>query len=216
MTGHSSEVRRRRPARFALCLDELDDRCLLSGFSPGFSPAETHRPRSPRPMTSPTLPSHQKRASPSRATAAVRRSRSSRCTTIRTFSRIWRHLMQNMVLPGAVAHGRRPGAGARPIVGGALEESLDVEWAAHAIAARRQHPGGGEARRHPYSQTVELQNLLNAVNTARNTAGVVAVSMSWGFSEVQNESSYDSTFTTPAGHEGVTFLSRRAETMGRC
>jgi subtilase family serine protease len=57
-----------------------------------------------------------------------------------------------------------------------------------------------------YSQTQELQNLLNAVNTARNTAGVVAVSMSWGFNEMQNESSFDSYFTTPAGHEGVTFI----------
>ena len=57
-----------------------------------------------------------------------------------------------------------------------------------------------------YSQTQELQNLLNAVNTARNTAGVVAVSMSWGFNEMQNESSFDSYFTTPAGHQGVTFI----------
>ena len=48
--------------------------------------------------------------------------------------------------------------------------------------------------------------MLNAVNTARNTAGVVAVSMSWGFNEMQNESSFDSYFTTPAGHEGVTFI----------
>ena len=47
---------------------------------------------------------------------------------------------------------------------------------------------------------------LNAVNTARNTAGVVAVSMSWGFNEMQNESSFDSYFTTPAGHQGVTFI----------
>lgn len=80
---------------------------------------------------------------------------------------------------------------------------MDVEWA-HAIA-----PGANilvvEAAP-SYSQTQELQNLLNAVNTARNSAGVVAVSMSWGFNEMQNESSYDSYFTTPSGHQGITFV----------
>ena len=48
--------------------------------------------------------------------------------------------------------------------------------------------------------------MLNAVKMAPNTAGVVAVSMSWGFNEMPNESSYDSYFETPAGHEGVTFI----------
>jgi subtilase family serine protease len=94
-------------------------------------------------------------------------------------------------------------AGTQTDSGWALEESLDVEWA-HAMA-----PGANilvvEAAP-SYSQTQELQNLLNAVNTARNTAGVVAVSMSWGFNETANESSYDSYFTTPSEHEGVTFI----------
>jgi subtilase family serine protease len=94
-------------------------------------------------------------------------------------------------------------AGTQTDSGWALEESMDVEWA-HAIA-----PGASilvvEAAP-SYSQTQELQNLLNAVNTARNTTGVVAVSMSWGFNEMSNESSFDSYFTTPAGHEGVTFI----------
>ena len=56
------------------------------------------------------------------------------------------------------------------------------------------------------SETQELQNLLDAVNTARNTAGVVVVSMSWGFNEMPSEASYDSYFTTPAGHSGITFI----------
>jgi len=47
---------------------------------------------------------------------------------------------------------------------------------------------------------------MNAVNTARNTAGVVAVSMSWGFNEMPNESSFDTYFTTPSGHTGITFI----------
>ena len=48
-------------------------------------------------------------------------------------------------------------------------------------------------------------DLFTAVNTARNYAGVSVVSMSWGSSEF-DEASYDSYFTTPTGHNGVTFL----------
>jgi subtilase family serine protease len=85
----------------------------------------------------------------------------------------------------------------------ALEESMDVEWA-HTIA-----PGAKilvvEAAP-SNSQTRELQNQLHAVSTARKKAGVVAISMSWGFTEKSNESSYDSDFTTPAGHAGITFI----------
>ena len=44
------------------------------------------------------------------------------------------------------------------------------------------------------------------MNVARNTPGVVAVSMSWGFNEFRQETSYNSTFTTPAGHTGITFV----------
>ncbi len=94
-------------------------------------------------------------------------------------------------------------AGSQTNTGWAQEESLDVEWA-HAIA-----PGASilvvEAAP-SYSTSQELQNLLGAVNAARNTPGVVAISMSWGFNEMPNESSYDSTFTTPSGHTGITFI----------
>ncbi len=78
------------------------------------------------------------------------------------------------------------------------EESLDVEWA-HAIA-----PGANILVVEANSQSI--QDLLAAVDTARNTQGVVAVSMSWGFSETLGETSYDSNFTTPAGHQGITFI----------
>jgi subtilase family serine protease len=91
----------------------------------------------------------------------------------------------------------------------AVEQCLDVEWA-HAIA-----PGANilvvEAAPSD-SQSQELDNLLNAVNAARNTAGVVAVSMSWGFTEMPNESSRDSVFTTPAGHSGITFIAASGDT----
>ena len=85
----------------------------------------------------------------------------------------------------------------------ALEESMDVEWA-HAIApgAKILVVEAAPAR----SQSKELQNQLHAENTARHAARVVAISMSWGFAESSNESSYDSYFTTPAGHRGITFI----------
>jgi hypothetical protein len=82
--------------------------------------------------------------------------------------------------------------------GWALEESLDVEWA-HAIA-----PGANILVVEASSQT--LKGLITAVNVARNTPGVVAISMSWGFNEFRQETAYNSTFTTPAGHTPITFL----------
>ena len=80
---------------------------------------------------------------------------------------------------------------------------MDVEYA-HAIApgARILVVEAAPAS----SQTRELQNQLNAVNTARDTAGVVAVSMSWGYNELSNEASYDEYFTSPSGHAGITFI----------
>jgi hypothetical protein len=94
-------------------------------------------------------------------------------------------------------------AGDRTDHGWALEESMDVEYA-HAIA-----PGArilvveAAPSRNP---TKELQNQLNAVNAARHVKGVVAIAMSWGYQEISNEASYDQDFTTPAGHQGITFI----------
>ncbi len=82
--------------------------------------------------------------------------------------------------------------------GWALETSLDVEYA-HTIAP---------------SATIDLveassasfNSLFNAVNFAKNLPNVSVVSMSWGTSEFYGEAAYDSLFTTPAGHTGVTFV----------
>ena len=76
-----------------------------------------------------------------------------------------------------------------------LEISLDVEWA-HAMA-----PGANIL-------LVEAVNgdWLSAVNYARSQPGVAVVSMSFGSNEWSTESSFDSYFTTPAGHSGVTFV----------
>jgi subtilase family serine protease len=82
--------------------------------------------------------------------------------------------------------------------GWATEIALDVEWA-HAIA-----PGANILLVEANSSS--MSDLMTAVNTARNASGVVAVSMSWGGGEFSSESSYDSYFTTPAGHVGVSFF----------
>jgi hypothetical protein len=91
-----------------------------------------------------------------------------------------------------------------------LETDLDVEWA-HAIA-----PGANilvvEALN---PSSIFGNNLLAAVNYARQQSGVVVVSMSWGGPEYRNEMTDDSRyFTTPDGHiggsglpGGVTFVS---------
>jgi hypothetical protein len=80
----------------------------------------------------------------------------------------------------------------------ALEIALDVEWV-HGIA-----PQADILLVEANSAT--LANLLSGVNYARHAPGVVAVSMSWGGGEFPYESHYDSYFTTPAGHPGITFV----------
>jgi hypothetical protein len=82
--------------------------------------------------------------------------------------------------------------------GWSQEISLDVEWA-HAVAPKANIMLV-EAR------SASLSDLLNAVDTARNAAGVSVVSMSWGTNEFFSESNLDGHFTTPAGHQGVTFV----------
>jgi subtilase family serine protease len=79
-----------------------------------------------------------------------------------------------------------------------VEESLDVEWA-HSIAPQANIILF-EANSDSYS------DLLTAEQTAAATPAVSAVSNSWGSSEFNGEQDFDSYFTTPAGHQGVTFL----------
>jgi subtilase family serine protease len=79
-----------------------------------------------------------------------------------------------------------------------LEISLDVEWA-HAIA-----PGANILLVEASSSN--LNDLLAAVNYARNVSSVSVVSMSWGTSEFMGETQDDSYFTTPAGHIGISFV----------
>jgi subtilase family serine protease len=91
------------------------------------------------------------------------------------------------------------------IVGFAAEEALDVEWT-HAIA--------------PAASIILIEtndnfsnNLIVAgVSLARSLPQVSVVSMSFGFNEVSDETSFDSLFTTPAGHRGITFLASTGDT----
>ena len=75
---------------------------------------------------------------------------------------------------------------------------MDVEWA-HAIAPTAKILLV-EAR------SSSLGDLLSAVSYASGRSDVVAVSMSWGAAEFSSETAYDSYFTTPSGHTGVTFV----------
>ncbi|MBS0264564.1 MAG: hypothetical protein JSS02_21700 [Planctomycetes bacterium] len=80
----------------------------------------------------------------------------------------------------------------------ATEIALDVQWA-HAIA-----PKANILLVEANSNSVS--DLFAAVDYARKAPNVVAVSMSWGTPDFSSETQLDSYFTTPAGHNGVTFL----------
>src|SRR6202044_248834 len=75
-----------------------------------------------------------------------------------------------------------------------VEESLDVEWA-HAIA--------------PAANIVLIEcadSLYNGVAFAKTIPGVSVESNSWGGAEFKQEEQLESLFTTPAGHQGITYL----------
>jgi subtilase family serine protease len=82
--------------------------------------------------------------------------------------------------------------------GWALETSLDVEWA-HAMA-----PAAKILL--VEASSASLSGLFSAVSYASKQAGVSVVSMSWGTTEFWGQWAYDSLFTTPTGHSGVTYV----------
>jgi hypothetical protein len=79
-----------------------------------------------------------------------------------------------------------------------LEISLDVEWA-HVIAPQANILL-------VETQSDSTNSLLAGVKYAASVPGVSVVSMSWGGSEFSSETSDDSYFTTPSGHQGITFV----------
>ncbi len=89
-------------------------------------------------------------------------------------------------------------AGSTTNLGWAQEEALDVEWS-HVMA-----PGASIIVVEAASDSTA--DLMTAVNFARTLPGVSVVSMSWGGGEFRGQAAYDPIFTTPAGHNGVTFV----------
>jgi len=87
-----------------------------------------------------------------------------------------------------------------------IEEALDIEYA-HGIA-----PGANIIL--VEATTDSDSDLYTAVATAAALPGVSAVSMSWGENEFSGETSRDSTFVTPSGHQGVTFLAASGDAGG--
>jgi hypothetical protein len=85
-----------------------------------------------------------------------------------------------------------------------VEMALDVEWA-HAIAPQANILLVQAADDFQDPNTGSLTSLMAAVNTAAATPGVVAVSMSWGVPEYPNEVQDDAAFSASA-HPGVTFV----------
>jgi subtilase family serine protease len=106
------------------------------------------------------------------------------------------------------------GGGQLPTVdsGWAGEIALDVEWA-HAVA-----PQANIVLVEATSSSVS--DLMAAVDFARHAPGVSVVSMSWGGSEFEtfggaeftSQTDYDPFFTTPTGHQGVTFIASAGDT----
>jgi hypothetical protein len=90
--------------------------------------------------------------------------------------------------------------------GWAGEIALDVEWA-HVMAPKA-------TIWLVEASSSSFTNLNAAVNWAKAQPGVSAISMSYGADDFAGESSFDSTFTTPAGHQGVTFFSSSGDTGG--
>jgi subtilase family serine protease len=89
-------------------------------------------------------------------------------------------------------------AGAATNSGWAVEESLDAE-AAHA-AAPLANIEMVEAR------SGGVLDMLDAIDAVKTLPSVTVISISWGGPEFQGQQAMDSVFTTPIGHQGITFL----------
>lgn len=202
-------MRNRRRLRRALPLiDQLDDRCLLSGYvqpqTTGYTPAQITSAYGLNAITFTSTTGSTVKADGSGQTIALIEEYHDPNiqSDLNTFDSKY-----NLPAPSLTVVNQ---AGNQTNNSWALEESMDVEYA-HAIApgARILVVEAAPAS----SQTNELRNQLNAVNTARNTAGVVAFSMSWGYNEMSNEAPYDEYFTTPSGHAGITFIASYVATL---
>jgi subtilase family serine protease len=180
-------------------VDELDDRCLLSGSS-GLTPAEIMAAYGLNAVTFPTSSGAVTGNGAGETIALIEMYHDPNLASdLHVFD-------QKYGLPDPTLNVIDQANG-QTNDGWAQEESLDVEWA-HAIA-----PGANilvvEAAP-SFSDTQAFQNLLNAVQTASATPGVAVVSMSWGFNEFPGETQYDSYFTMP----GITYVAASGDNPG--
>jgi subtilase family serine protease len=179
-------IRRRRPLRPVI--NQLDDRCLLSGLTP----AQLTAAYGLDSIYFSTASGPVKGDGSGQVIALIEAYHDpSLRSDLMTFDREF-----NLPDPPQLIVANQ--AGSITNSGWALEESMDVEWA-HAIA-----PAATILVVEAHSQS--RQSLIAAVNAARHTPGTVAISMSWGFNETPTEAQYNSVFTTPPGHRGITFF----------
>jgi hypothetical protein len=116
--------------------------------------------------------------------------------------------MYNLPAPPSFTKVSQTGSTTLPAAnrGWSSEIALDVEYA-HAMA-----PGANVLLVEAIDDS--NANLLAAVSYAAKQSGVAVVSMSWGDRENSSETSTDSTFITPSGHDGVTFIASSGDTGG--
>jgi len=88
-----------------------------------------------------------------------------------------------------------------------LETSLDVEWA-HAMA-----PGANILLVETNTPS-SINDLNTAIEFAARQPGVSVVSMSFGYGEWPTEYYFDNIFTTPLGHQGVSFVTSAGDSGG--
>jgi hypothetical protein len=193
-TQDSAMSRTRRRA-FRPALDRLDDRCLLSGLTP----AQVTHAYGVDSITFRSGAQTVKGDGTAQTIAIVVAFHDPYVVSdLHTFD-------QTYNLPDPVVS-QVDQSGGKTDDGWAGEEMLDVEWS-HAMA-----PGARimvvEAR------TDNDSDMVAAVDYARKQPGVAVVSMSWGDVEAADEASLDGTFTTPADHNGVTFVAASGDDGG--
>jgi hypothetical protein len=187
---------RRRSRRLRPLLDPLDERCLLSGYTP----AEITAAYGLGSVAFPTASGSIEGDGTGETIALIEMDHDPNLSSdLHTFDQAY-----GLPDPTLTVDNQ---SGNQTDDGWALEESMDVEWA-HAIAPGANilvveaSPGN--------TNTQALANLMAAVNTANTTPGVAVVSMSWGFSEFPGETTYDSNFMTP----GITYIAASGDSTG--
>jgi subtilase family serine protease len=198
-------MRLKRPQFLRPALDILDDRCLLSATvlpSGGFTPSQILTAYGLNSLTV-TTPAGTAQANGTGETIAIVDAYHDPylASDLATFDKQF-----NIAAPPSLTQDNLSNSATNTNDGWAQEETLDVEWA-HAVA-----PGASIVV--VEANSASLTDLMSAVNAARAIPSVSVVSMSWGESEFAGETAYDSLFTTPAGHQGITFVASAGDTPG--